>query len=63
MKFLHINRKTEKEKIYSVKMGEITAKVTYIKKYFLGLPIKTIHKYRETYYGEVKDYDDCDLFI
>jgi hypothetical protein len=63
MKFLHIIRKTEKEKIYSINMGELTARVTYIKKCFFGLPFKTIHKYRETYYGEIKDYDDCDLFI
>jgi hypothetical protein len=29
----------------------------------LGLPIKTLHKYRETYYGEVKNIDDCILFV
>lgn len=44
-------------------MGELVTKVTYIKKYFLGLPIKTLHKYRETYYGKVKDCEDCMLFV
>lgn len=63
MKFFYIKRKTETEKIYSINMGELTTRVTYIKRYFFGLPIKTIHKYRETYFGEVKDYDDCVLFI
>ena len=63
MKFLYIKRKTETEKIHSINMGELITRVTYIKRYLLGLPIKTIHKYRETYYGEVKDYDDCILFI
>jgi hypothetical protein len=29
----------------------------------LGLPIKTLHKYRETYYGEVKNCDDCMLLL
>ncbi len=63
MKFLYIKRKMKTEKQYSFKMGELTTKVTYIKRYFLGLPIKTIRKYRETYYGEVKNYGDCALFI
>jgi hypothetical protein len=63
MKIIDIKRNTKIEKRYSVKMGELTTKVTYVKKYFLGLPIKTLHKYRETYYGEVKNCDDCMLFI
>lgn len=44
-------------------MRELTTKVTYVKKYFLGLPVKTLHKYRESYFGKVKDCDDCTLFI
>jgi hypothetical protein len=44
-------------------MGELTTEVTYIKKYFIGMPIKTLQKYRETYYGEVKDCDDCILSV
>jgi hypothetical protein len=63
MKFFRIKRKTVTEKIHSIDMRVFTAKVTYIKKHFFGLPIKTIHKYSKTYCGEVKDYDDCDLFI
>jgi|TARA_B110000967_G_scaffold208103_1_gene259240 hypothetical protein len=63
MKIIEIKRKTKTEKRYSKKMGELTTKVTYVKKYFLGLPVKTLHRYRETYYGEVKDCNDCILFI
>jgi hypothetical protein len=63
MKIIEIKRKTKTEKRYSKKMGELTTKVTYIKKYFMGLPVKTLHKYRETYYGKVKDCNDCILFI
>ena len=63
MKLIYIKRKTIKEKRYSIPMGELTIRVTYIKKYFLGFPIKVIHKYRETYYGEVKDCEDCMLLI
>ena len=63
MKIINIKRNTKTEKRYNIKMGELTTKVTYVKTYFLGLPVKTLHKYRETYYGEVKDCDDCTLFI
>ena len=63
MKILKVKRETVYEKRYSIKMGELTTKVTYIKKYLFGWPIKTLHKYRETYYGEVKDCSDCSLFI
>ncbi|WP_242204758.1 hypothetical protein [Aestuariivivens insulae] len=63
MKILKVKRKTKYEKRHTVKMGELITKVTYIKMYLLGWPIKTLHKYRETYYGEVKDTKDCMLFV
>jgi len=63
MKLLHVKRKTKIEKRYSRKMGKLTTRVTYIKKYVMGVPVRTLHKYRETYYGEVKDCDDCVLFV
>lgn len=63
MKIIDIKRKTKTEKRFNSKMGELTTKVTYIKKRVLGIPIKTLHKYRETYYGEIKDCDDCMLFV
>ncbi len=63
MKIIDIKRKTKTEKRYSRKMGELTTKVTYINKHFFGLPIKTLHKYRETYYGEVKNCNECILFV
>jgi negative regulator of genetic competence, sporulation and motility len=63
MKILEVKRKTAYEKRYSLKMGELTTRVTYIKRYVFGVPVKTLHKYRETYYGQVKDCNDCTLFI
>ncbi len=63
MKLIHIKRETKTEQRHTTKMGRLQTKVTYIKKYFLGFPVKTLHKYRETYYGEVKNCDDCFLFI
>jgi len=59
MGLINIKRKTRLEKRYSEKMGMFNAKVTYIKKSFLGIPLKTLHAYRETYYGEVKSCEDC----
>ncbi len=61
MKLIRITRQTKTEKRFSPKMGELHARVTYIKKQFLSIPIKTLHKYRETYYGEVKDCKDCQI--
>lgn len=63
MKIIKIKRINKQEKYYSSAMDILNSKVTYIKKYVLGFPTKTIHKYRETYYGEVKDCEDCNLFI
>lgn len=63
MKLITVNRKTKIENRFSPKMGRLTAKVTYIQKVVLGIPVKTLHKYRETYYGEVKPVEDCNLFI
>ena len=54
MKLISVKRHTSK-------MGELLTKVTYIKLMFLNIPYKTLHKYRETYYGEVKDCADCNL--
>lgn len=62
IKLITAKRKTNLENRYSPKMSRLVTRVTKIKLFFLGLfPIKTIHKYRETYYGEIKDIDDCKL--
>ncbi|MFD2565362.1 hypothetical protein ACFSR1_21975 [Aquimarina rubra] len=61
MKIVKIKRKTKIKNIHSKNMGRLSSHVTSIKKYLLGIPIATLHKYRETYYGEVKDCKDCIL--
>ena len=61
MKLISIKRQTKPEERFTPKMGLLQTNVTYIKKQFLRIPIKTLHKYRETYYGEVKDCNDCNL--
>jgi hypothetical protein len=63
MKLIQVKRKTKYENRFSPKMGRLKSKNTYIKKYILGIPMRTLHKYRETYYGEVKDCDDCVINI
>lgn len=59
MKIISVKRKTKNEKRYTKAMGNFTAKVTYINKYILGFPVKQLYKYRETYYGKVKDCNEC----
>jgi len=61
MKLISVSRKTKNEKRFSEKMGMLTTKVVYIQKRFLNIPVKTLHKYRETYYGEMKDCEDCKI--
>ena len=63
MKILYIKRETQYEKRYSIKMGALIIKVTYIKKYLLGLPVHTVKKHKETYYDEVKTTNDHMLFV
>ncbi len=61
MRLITVKRETKVEKRFTPKMGELLTKVTYIKKQFLMIPVKTIHKYRETYYGKIKDCKACEL--
>jgi len=61
MKLVSVKRRTKREKRFTEKMGMMTARVIYIRKAFLSIPYKTLHKYRETYYGEIKDCDECQL--
>lgn len=61
MKLISIKRQTKPEARFTPKMGLLQTNVTYIKKQFLSIPFKTLHKYRETYYGEIKDCEDCIL--
>ena len=61
MKLIQVKRKTRNEKRYTKAMGNFTTRVTYVNKYILGFTVKQLYKYRETYYGEVKDCDACVL--
>ncbi|MDO6758798.1 hypothetical protein Q4566_01190 [Tamlana sp. 2_MG-2023] len=63
MKILYIKRQTEYEKRYSIKMGQLITKVTSIKKYLFGMPVKTLRTNKETYYKEVKDQNNHMLFV
>lgn len=61
MKLIHVKRKTKTENSYTQKMGILKTNVTRIRRYFLHIPITTLHTYRQTYYGEVKNLDECSL--
>jgi len=59
---LRVRRKTVFENRYHKNMGRLKGKVTRIQLCLFGvIPVKTIHEYRETYYGEVKDVEICNL--
>lgn len=61
MKLIRITRSTKNETRFHKDMGTLQTRVTYIRKSLLGIPLKTLHKYRDTYYGEVKDCAECCL--
>lgn len=61
IKIVTVKRKTSQENRYSKKMGRLVTNVTKVKLYFMFIPIKTFYKYRDTYYGEIKELEDCDL--
>lgn len=54
MKFFYIKRRSVVREIYRTRVGLLNSKVTSVTKYFLGIPIKKVHTYKQTYYG-VKD--------
>lgn len=60
-RIVKVGRRSRYENRYHQNMGRLLTRVTRIRKYFLGIPIKTLHKYRETYHGEIKDCEDCVL--
>lgn len=57
-----IKRKSTTEIIYHKKIGNLMTRIIKIKKTFLGIPYKTIHEYRETYTGEIRDTKDCETY-
>jgi hypothetical protein len=62
MNLIKIRRTTRLEKRYTAKMGRLHTKVTYIKRTLLNIiNLETIHKYRQTYYGKIKDCEECVL--
>ncbi|MDG1570969.1 hypothetical protein OZ410_01475 [Robiginitalea sp. M366] len=61
MKLIRVSRSTKQEVRFHKNMGSLQTRVTYIRKLLFGIPIKTLHKYRDTYYGEVKACADCEL--
>lgn len=58
---IRIKRKTKLESRYHPKMGVLLCNVTRIFKTIMGVPIKTLYEYRETYHGKIKNLDECDL--
>lgn len=60
-KIIKIKRVSKYENRFHPNMGKLRTRVTRIYKTLLGIPYKVIYEYRETYYGEIKDLDECKL--
>lgn len=50
-----IIRKTKLKNYYSKKKGMVKSPVTEVKLCFLGINLKTMFKYRQTYDGSIKE--------
>lgn len=62
MKFFYLKRNTTLEESQTNRLGKMNTKITQIKKYVLGFPIKTLRTYKETYYRDYS-YNDNQMFI
>ncbi|SIQ90178.1 hypothetical protein [Maribacter ulvicola] len=63
MKFIYIKRESNIKELYRTQTALKKAKVTSITKYFMGIPIKTIHTYRQIYHRRKNNAIEKMLFI
>ncbi|ASV30704.1 hypothetical protein CJ263_11020 [Maribacter cobaltidurans] len=63
MKIIYIKRESNVKEVYRTSLGRLNWKVTYIKKYFLGMPFKTMHKYTHTFFTKKNNRVEKMLFI
>ncbi|SKB84327.1 hypothetical protein SAMN05660866_03550 [Maribacter arcticus] len=63
MKFIYIKRQSITKELYRTQTGLRNSKVTSITKYFMGIPIKQIHNYKQIYYGRKNNAIEKMLFI
>ena len=63
MKFIYIKRNSVVKEVYRTRVGLLNSKVTSITKYFMGIPIKQLHTYKQTYYGRKNNAVEGMLFI
>lgn len=61
MKIFSVKRKSKYVNIYNENMGRLKCKEITIYATFLSIPYKKIHQYRETYHGNLKNINECDL--
>lgn len=61
LKPLSIKRRTKQESRFHPKMGALSTNVTRIQRTVFGIPVRTLHKYRQTYFGEIKDCAKCEV--
>ncbi|WP_424002653.1 hypothetical protein [Maribacter sp. IgM3_T14_3] len=63
MKFIYIKRESNTQELYRTRNGLKKSKVTSITKYFMGIPVKTLHTYIQIYYKRKNNAIEKMLFI
>ncbi|MEP2059298.1 MAG: hypothetical protein ABJJ05_15915 [Maribacter litoralis] len=63
MKLIYIKRESNIKELYRTRTGLMKSKVTSITKYFIGIPVKTIHTYKQIYQGRKNNAIEKMLFI
>ena len=63
MKLIYIKRESNIKELYRIRTGLMKSIVTSITKYFMGVPIKTIHSYKQIYQGRKNNAIEKMLFI
>ncbi|MEP2281060.1 hypothetical protein [Maribacter sp.] len=63
MKLFYIRRESNTKELYRTRNGLKKSKVTSITKYFMGIPIKTLHTYRQIYHRRKNNAVEKMLFI
>ncbi len=63
MKIIYIKRESNVKEVYRTRLGKLNSKVTCIKKYFLGMPFKTVHKYTHTFFTKKNSNVERMLFV
>ena len=58
---IRLKRETIRKTYHHYKMGSLTVPVISIYKTIFGIKYSKVYEYRETYFGKIKDCENCNL--